>query len=195
MKKQIVLVIALIATLSTFGQVVSKGDHYASAFLGIGGFYHTSYNHNMLVPPIGAQYEVIYTDKVGIGHIGIGGIATYASFHQHYSYQSLDSYHHYITLGARGIYHFDFKELLDNEQFDKIDLYGGIMLGFNFRRGIENFGINTTRNTYSQLRLATDLFVGGRYFFSDNLAVMAELGYGLYFLNAGVTLKLKNQKN
>jgi hypothetical protein len=34
-------------------------------------------------------------------------------------------------------------------------------------------------------------FVGGRYYFNDNLAAMAELGYGIAYLNIGVAFKLK----
>ena len=33
-------------------------------------------------------------------------------------------------------------------------------------------------------------FVGARYYFTDKLAGMAELGYGITYLNLGVSLKL-----
>jgi hypothetical protein len=34
-----------------------------------------------------------------------------------------------------------------------------------------------------------DLFAGARYYFTDNLAVMGELGYGIAWLKIGVSLK------
>jgi hypothetical protein len=45
MKKQLALVVViLIATLSSFGQVVSKNNHFASAFIGLGGNINTYSN-------------------------------------------------------------------------------------------------------------------------------------------------------
>ena len=32
-------------------------------------------------------------------------------------------------------------------------------------------------------------FAGARYYFSDNFAVMAEIGYGVAYLNLGIALK------
>ena len=37
--------------------------------------------------------------------------------------------------------------------------------------------------------LGTQAFVGSRYFFNDNIAAFAELGYGLAYLNIGGTYK------
>ena len=34
------------------------------------------------------------------------------------------------------------------------------------------------------------LFLGGRYFFTEKIGGFAELGYGFYNLNLGVTFKL-----
>ncbi len=188
MKKQLALVVViLIATLSSFGQVVSKNNHFASAFIGLGGNINTYSNYGLLIPPVGVQYEVIVTDKIGIGHIGVSGIASYAASSYHYISYYHSTYHHF-TFGARGAYHFDLTEVFDDPIFNKIDAYAGLVVGMNFR-------VETTTDDYhtpepSKLYPLADLSIGGRYFFNDNLAVMAELGFNAYFLSLGITMKL-----
>jgi len=33
------------------------------------------------------------------------------------------------------------------------------------------------------------LYIGGRYFFTDNIAALVELGYGVAYLNIGIAIK------
>jgi hypothetical protein len=33
------------------------------------------------------------------------------------------------------------------------------------------------------------LYIGGRYFFTDNIAALVELGYGVAYLNVGIAIK------
>jgi len=37
--------------------------------------------------------------------------------------------------------------------------------------------------------IAKAFYIGGRYYFTDNLAGMIELGYGIAYLNIGIALK------
>ncbi len=37
--------------------------------------------------------------------------------------------------------------------------------------------------------LVSSFFIGGRYYFSDSMAAMLELGYGVAYLNLGVAFK------
>jgi len=187
MKKQLALiVVVLLATFSSFGQIVSKNNHFASAFIGLGGNAYDVLYYNLLVPPVGVQYEVIVTDKVGIGHVGVSGIASYAA--RTYGSLLYNSLYHYFTVGARGAYHFDLTEFFDDPIFSKLDPYAGLMLGMNFRMETSPDDFYTTAP--NRVIPIADLIVGGRYFFSDNLAVMAELGFNVTFLNVGVTMKL-----
>lgn len=186
MKKQLALIFALMLTLGSFAQVVSKGDHYATAFLGIGGTAYDSYNYGLLVPPVGAQYEVILTDEIGIGHIGVSGTASYSA--RRYTGTFFDSMYHYLTIGARGMYHFNLGDYLDEPFFNDLDAYAGLFMGMNYR-------LETTTDTYythagNRLLPVADLIIGGRYYLSDNFAAMAELGFGVTFLSVGVTMKL-----
>lgn len=71
---------------------------------------------------------------------------------------------------------------------DKFDTYAGALLGYDIVSAKEVGDVPGTYNaTESSVRL--DLFVGGRYYFTDRFAAMAEIGYGIAYLNLGVALK------
>jgi hypothetical protein len=72
---------------------------------------------------------------------------------------------------------------------DKLDTYTGLMIGYRILSH-SYFGAYDD-NDYSGLTsgLQWSLFIGGRYYFKENIAVMLELGYGVAFINLGVALK------
>ena len=86
-----------------------------------------------------------------------------------------------------------FHEVFHPDDFpENIDLYVGVGLGFNhlshrFSNNIEPGSVGRKDN--SGFRFAYHFFVGGRYYFNQNFAVFAEVGYGLSFLNVGITLR------
>ncbi len=149
------------------------------------GFGSTLYG-DAAIPPITASYEIPLpvdspsdiTKKISVG--GVAGISMTESDYYFGTY----SYTH-IIIGARGSYHFY------NE--GNIDAYGGLMIGYNIvsssyesKSGHSDYGHSTSAGsgiTYSA-------YVGGRYYFSDSFGAFLELGYGLAYLNLGVTLKL-----
>ena len=95
----------------------------------------------------------------------------------------------YIIIAARGAYHYD---LLHNSN---IDTYGGLMLGYDIASSSTELTGNwpygySTPSAASSGGLLFGGFVGARYYFNPNLAVQAELGFGLALLNIGVAYKL-----
>jgi hypothetical protein len=113
------IVLFLSLTISSQAQVFNKGDKALNVGIGLGSTYgYLSYGTS--VPPLSASFEVGITDKIGIGRFGVGGILAYTKYGD--ASFSVSN----IIIGARGLYHFD----LDVE---KLDLYGGIMLGYNIR--------------------------------------------------------------
>ncbi len=84
-----------------------------------------------------------------------------------------------IIIGGRGAYHYPL--------VDDIDTYGGAMLGYNVASaswdGPGNPNASAGGITYSA-------FVGGRYHFTDKLGAFAEIGYGIAYLQFGVTVKI-----
>lgn len=177
MKNLFLVVVAIVLVSSTmFGQIAFKNDDTnISGLLGIGGFaggYGTS-----TLPALAAAYEMGITEN-----ISVGGIVGYTGTEEDFGFGKAE--YSYILIGARGAYHYD---LLHNE---KIDTYGGIMLGYNIvsssvTTSFPGFGFSASGNY-----LAFGGFIGGRYYFTPQLAAQAELGYGIGLLTVGVSYKL-----
>jgi hypothetical protein len=87
-------------------------------------------------------------------------------------------------LGARGAVHYPIAE--------KLDTYSGLMIGPNIIISSEfgDWGDGINNNSASSSGLIWAYYIGGRYYVKENLAIMAELGYGISYLTLGVALKL-----
>jgi hypothetical protein len=177
MKNLFLVAVALVLVSSTmFGQIAYKaGDQNVSAVIGLGGFagvYGTS-----SMPAIAGSYETGLNEN-----ISVGGIVGFTGSSDDYGFAKYD--YTYILIGARGAYHYD---LLHN---DKIDTYGGIMLGYNIVSSSVKTSIPGFNASASGSYLAFGGFIGGRYYFTPQLAAQAELGYGIGLLTIGVSYKL-----
>lgn len=177
MKNLFLVVVALVLVSSMmFGQIAYKaGDQNVSAVVGLGGFagvYGTS-----SMPAIAASYEMGLNEN-----ISVGGIVGYTGSEESNSFVKVE--YSYILVGARGAYHYD---LLHNE---KIDTYGGIMLGYNIVSSTVTSTFPGFGAAASSSYLAFGGFIGGRYYFTPQLAAQAELGYGIGLLTIGVSYKL-----
>lgn len=88
----------------------------------------------------------------------------------------------YTIIGVRGDYHF--------YTTDKLDTYGGLMLGYDIvsdKRHGEGDGADSNA---SGSDASFSIYVGGRYFFNPHIGAFAELGYGIAWLNLGMTFNL-----
>ncbi|MDR1644773.1 MAG: hypothetical protein LBS05_02955 [Tannerellaceae bacterium] len=168
MKKILLAGLFLLSVAAVNGQeIFSKGAQRVNAGIGLGSGI-----------PIEVSYEKSVIDDLINGNNGAIGIGAYGGWY----HSSIDywSYNHYV-LGARGAFHYQF--------VDKLDTYGGLMLGYNIATASwtgdgESIG-SATGSVFD-----FSIFVGGRYFFKPKLGVYAELGYGIAYLSAGVTFKL-----
>ncbi|PWK27838.1 hypothetical protein LV89_01245 [Arcicella aurantiaca] len=160
--------LALLLTASQgFSQAYKQGDKYLNATIGLNSYYSTGL-------PLGASFEVGITDA-----ISVGGQADYASG----NYGSGLGFTAFY-IGARGAYHLG--EVLKINS-DKVDLYAG--LGLGYRSFSWKDGYNGTGYSYGN-GLDFNYFIGGRYFFSDNIGAVLELGYsGVSNARAGLTFK------
>ena len=155
-----------------------KGDNLINIGIGVGSpFFGSGYKASLPINP-SVSYENGITDV-----ISVGGQLSYASskyddsFNSNYSFKE-----NAIYIGARGSYHFN--QLFDLDR--KFDVYGGASLGYVTVSVSDNEG--SLGSTASGLGFG--LFGGGKYFFSPNTALYAELGYqSLSFLNVGVAFK------
>ena len=167
------LVVASLFSVATKAQSV-KGNNYLNAGIGIGtyGFSGTG------GVPVTASYEHGFSDKISAGaFVGI----IQRKYTDDFKYK-------YTVIGIRGSYHFN--ELL-NVANEKLDVYGGVSLS---RRGYTlKYDWNDGEHTYTEKAKASDvvfgIHAGGRYQFSSNVGVFAELGYGISPLQLGVTFK------
>ena len=178
------------AILFAQAQIVEKGDKILNLGLGLGTSLYSGSYISGTVPPLSASLEVIVNDDPfndGNGAIGIGGYLGYSAFKSKYtnSYGTYGWKNSNIILGPRGYVHYNF--------LDNLDTYTGLLVGYWINSssyyGTQGYSGYSSGNNYGGLTWSW--FIGGRYYFSDNLAAMLELGYGVAYLNIGVALKLK----
>jgi hypothetical protein len=191
MKMKKLLLIVAIAVSSIFivnAQAFKNGDMVGN--LGIGfGWYGYGYGATSL-PAFSLSLEKGIKDIDKIGVLSVGGIVGW----KHASYSWATGYDDFTwndyIIAARGAIHMD---LLQNS---KLDTYGGIALGVRIQsydtydvvyNGL--YDLNYKKVTKSETNGLFAIYVGGRYFFTDNLAGFGELGYGLGYLTLGVSYK------
>lgn len=163
----------LVAQESTF----NKGDKALNLGIGLGsGYYGGFYTSRM--PALSASLEFGVVDNViEKGVIGVGGYIGYSSA-KYSNYWKTSN----LIIGPRGTFHYPL--------VDKLDTYAGLLIGYNIvtTKDLDATYIGSYKASASGLTTAG--FVGGRYFFKDNFAVMAELGWGISYLTLGISLKM-----
>ncbi|MCX7984055.1 MAG: hypothetical protein N3A63_04020 [Bacteroidetes bacterium] len=170
----LIIVVGLVASFSQAQIAYKQGDLVISGMLGLGGVAGLYGEAGM--PPISASVDYGYNENISIG--ALVGIAT---SEESYFWGGKWKYT-YTIIGARGQYHYDF---LKNSN---IDTYGGIMIGYNIvSSSWEGPGVGAgSSGSY----LLYGGFIGGRYYFTPNLAGQLELGYGMGYLTLGIAYKL-----
>jgi len=184
MKKVIVLLALVSLSLSQlFAQdpTFVKGDKVLNLGIGIGSAWYSGIGYHTQVPPVSASFEVGVADNViEKGVIGVGGYLGYSSYKYTYSAADYGWKYSNLFIGARGNFHYPLA--------DKLDTYIGLTIGVNVVSETTFGGYTgTSYGSYGGLRAAG--YVGGRYYFKETFAVMAELGYGISYLNVGIALK------
>jgi hypothetical protein len=157
-----------------------KGDKALNLGIGFGSTLYSGSYITGKFPPISASFEVGVADNIlEKGTIGVGGYLGYTSYKWDYSgwgYKYTN-----IIIGPRGSFHYPL--------VNKLDTYTGILLGYNIATAKE-FGTSIGYDyNASSGGIVWSWFLGARYYIKDNFGVMAELGYGIAYLNLGVSLK------
>jgi len=177
--KSLFFVITLSAfTFASNSQIIADQESkFINVGLGIGSNLYSGRYYTGQVPPITASFEYIIKNELfdENSSFGVGGYLGYTSYK--YFNSGWGWKYSSIVIGPRGTIHYQF--------IDKFDTYTGLLLGYNILSS-RFTGTGTNYGNASTGGLAFSWFVGGRYFFSDNLAAMAELGYGVTYLNIGV---------
>ena len=184
MKKLLLLIVAAVFTLNLAtaqDPTFKAGDKVLNVGLGLGSSWYSGTYYSMTFPPISASLEVGMKDGVlDKGTLGVGGLVGYSGYK--YEYSNWKWTYSNLILGARGYFHYPL--------VNKLDTYTGLMLGYNVATSKWNGTGTEPSSSESWGGFIWSWFVGGRYYIKDNFAVMAELGYGVYYLTLGVALKI-----
>ena len=178
---------AFIAGISAQDPTFHIGDKIVNLGLGIGRTFGSGLGYTSSVPPLSISYEQGILDNIidEKGSIGVGGLLGYTSYK--YDWSSLgDNYgwkYTNIIIAARGAFHYAL--------VDKLDTYTGLLLGYRIANS-KAFGDFPSFGNYSASSggVMFAWFAGGRYYFTDKFAGMAEIGYGISYLTLGVSFKL-----
>lgn len=179
MRKLLLLIagpIFLFAQMAGQQPVFVKGSRVFNAGLGVGTTVFSSTYNRMVIPPLSASVEMGVTDHVlEKGSVGVGPYLAFLS----YKWQSSNYRAQYTNtiIGVRGNFHYPLVDMLDT--------YSGLLLGYDI------VNVKETGDPYdsyedSASHIAWAWFVGGRYYFRENMAAMAEIGYGVAYLNLGM---------
>lgn len=174
MKKLVssLFIVALLACGTAHAQY-QKGDKLLNLGIGLNGYYGGGL-------PIGASFEYGITDQISVG-------AQVDFYTWGYNFGSGYNYRYtFIPIALRGSYHFN--ELL-NLNTDKVDLYGGVQLGYYISSYSDNSGYSGVYNNGYGNKALFGVHLGGKYYFKPKLGAFAELGYGVSTLKLGVAFK------
>jgi hypothetical protein len=174
---------------SATAQTYSVGTNVVSAGVGLGSSI-AGYSYGTQSPGFSLQYERGLW-QAGPGVVSLGGYLGFKS----YKYSASDGYGDnysdkwsYTIIGVRGAWHFTGLEI------PNLDLYGGVMLSYNDLKFTESYS-NSTGNYHGSASgsygsaVGFSVYAGARYFFAHNLGAYAELGYGVSYLNLGLSYK------
>lgn len=176
------LILTLLSVFTLLPRLSQGQEFHKSALVftpGFGAF--NRFQHDDLgigIPPVSLGLEYGIDDNMGLG----GGLFLASANDDGPGWDASATY---FAMEGRFYYHF-------NEVFkvDKLDWYGYAALGILY----SNYDYEDHDDRWHSNRNDTDpylsIMVGARYYFTDRLAGMAELGFGVSPLILGVALKL-----
>jgi len=179
--KKLLLIASMIFTVSFVNaQSFENGDMALNVGIGLGDPY---YSGLVPIPSGNVSFEVGIVDIPNVGTIGVGGFGAFATSWYNLGNGYRNTYTTFILAG-RGVFHQNF---FDAGNFD---LYAGLHLGYGHT--VVNYDDDywsSSYNDYVDTYLVHDAFIGARWMKNDKFGFFAELGYGISFLKAGISLK------
>lgn len=178
MKKLFFIALAIVMSTTAFAQPFQIGTSTVNAGVGIG----TSLGGlGKSRPALSISFDHGLWQAGEQGVISLGGYVGNTGYK--YTDLGYTAKWNYMVVGARAAYHYQGLTSLP-----ELDAYGGVMLAYNLVK-YSSDGTNTgMANNYGS-GLGFSFFLGGRWFFSENIGAFAELGYGVSVLNVGASFK------
>lgn len=169
------LALAGSVSLANAQEIFQTGTKAVNVGVGLGGTLAGT-----TIPPLSVSFDYGVKDNLingENGSISAGGYIGYTASSIDFGVSKLRT--SYAILGARGAFHYQF--------IPKLDTYAGIMLGYNISSSSWSGTVVDGVKSYGGFAYST--YAGARYFFKENIGAFAELGYGIAYLNLGVTCK------
>lgn len=178
MKRTIFTLLAIFIASVAHAQQFQKGTTAANVGIGLGTALGGMGKARLA---ISASIDHGMWDIGGPGVVSLGGFVGTTGYK--YSDLGYTAKWNYVVVGARGTYHYNgFTNVPD------LDVYGGAMLAYNIVNYSTDGNDQGLSGSYGS-GIGLSGFLGGRWFFSDNIGAYGELGYGVSVLNVGVTFK------
>lgn len=185
MKRWIVVFIFLIIGLPLCGYAEGGFVETHTKFLQVGVGYdlHGRF-YDVQVPPLHVAFD--YCVRVAPkAPLSFGAVLAYARS----EHQVWDAHYNFFAFGVRAAYHFT-----DFVKVDRLDLYAGIVLGGVGVSGHEQgwyykfnkFFVSVPKYYHDDGYFLGGVYAGVRYFFTKNVGVFSELGYGISYITGGI---------
>ncbi|MEP7265560.1 MAG: hypothetical protein ABI772_13725 [Bacteroidota bacterium] len=187
--KKIIFLLLVICSRSVYAQEFAVDQNVFAAGIGFGGSFG-SYNYGSQTPAISLQYERGIWPIDGPGVISLGGYVGFKSYKYEQQYSNFYYKHKwsYTIIGLRSAYHYTGLEV------ENLDVYGGLMLSYNIVKykytTNDGFDLGLYKGNYGST-VGLTVYVGGRYYLTDNIAGFMELGYGVSFVNLGLAFRFQ----
>lgn len=80
----------------------------------------------------------------------------------------------------------------------KVDLYAGILTGYNIQTGNTNWNNQSDEERFGNVsnpksQFVLGVMIGARYEFTDNIGAFVEGGYGLSYVSIGLSYRFRKQ--
>ncbi|AHJ99318.1 hypothetical protein Hsw_3723 [Hymenobacter swuensis DY53] len=165
-----------------------KGTTMVNLGIGLGLGYGYGFGGSLKSTPAASlSLEKGILDGIGPGVIGIGGLIGYKGYHYDYPGTDYKAQWNNVIMLVRGTYHYD---LLQN---NKLDTYAGVSLGVRIERYKDTYYSDALGgrydNSYGGANAEAGIFIGARYFLTDNIGGFAEAGYDMSYLKLGLTAR------
>ncbi len=176
MKKIFAIVAALFVAVSAQAQYLDEGEEIASFGIGLGSRYEGV--------PLTLEYEYGIKTLDDNSSIGVGGLLSYSGKKTAEIFGN-KWYSRNFTIGVNGTYHNSF-DLVDN-----LDLFATVGLGYTIGKAVYKPSIGS-KSKFSDNEFFFGVNVGARYFFNENLAAYAKVGYSMAIFELGVSYKFNS---
>lgn len=164
---------------SEVAPIFREGDKVLSLGFGVGTTLYSRSFHTPRMVPVSLSFEYGVMDDFMIEDmtIGFGGYLGFSS--SRLKAVNVD-YQYYIVGGRAGLHY----PVIEN-----LDTYAGLMMGVNIINSSAPKQGNSDSKKDNDAGLISSLFLGGRYYFAEEFAVMGEIGYGVSYLTVGISFR------